>query len=76
MLELALPSFPPPVNLNLFVFLFLVMERGKARFKNKIKSNTIFFKLTNHRILTGYVSGSIRAVSEYQGSIRLDTRTF
>ena len=60
-------------------FQFYTSNEGVAvskTYPRGIKHYFLFLKSINHRILTGYVSGRIGAVSEYRGSIRQDTRTF
>ena len=59
------------------------VERGVSGIQNvsqkyprSIKHYFLFLISKYRGILTGYVSKSIGAVSEYRGSIRLDTRTF
>ena len=57
-------------------FLFFTSKEGVAvsktypeRYPRRIKHYFLLFKLTNHRILTGYVSGSIGAVSGWMRAL-------
>ena len=52
------------------------IQNASQKYPRSIKHYFLFLISKYRGILTGYVSGSIGAVSEYRGSIRLDTRTF